>query len=183
MHLTSPRRESTRLRLRAVGPRLWRARYTFRVPGSWALRVRRMTARIGVGPYPEATFRPPGAPGCSPPSPANAIIREALGSNGLWALLEGGTFEDAHAAVLANVAGRDTKVVWRVGGRGEVAFTAIAPDGTPHGPNELVAHDGSNWARPGDEWGTKFGFDQPGCWQIHVTRADVAADLWLIVRS
>jgi hypothetical protein len=28
-----------------------------------------------------------------------------------------------------------------------------------------------------------FGFDQTGCWQIHVTRADVAADLWLFVRS
>jgi len=142
-----------------------------------------MSAMVGVGPYPEATFRPWGAPGCSPPSPAKAITREALGSNGLWALLEGGTFEDAHAAVLGNVVGSDTKVVWRVGGWGDVAFTAIAPDGTRHGPKTLVPHDGSNWARPGDEWGSEFGFDQTGCWQIHVARAGVAADLWLIVRS
>ena len=183
LRLTSPRKETVRLRLRAAGAARWRARYIFRVPGSWKLSLRRTSMFVGVGPYPEATFTPLGAAGCSPPSPANAITREARGSNGLWALFEGGTFEDAHAAVLGNVAGRSTKIVWRVGGTGDANFVAIAPDGTRRGPTDVVPHDGSNWVRPGDEWGSMFGFDQTGCWQIHVTRADVAADLWLFVRS
>jgi hypothetical protein len=183
VHLTSPRKESVRVRLRRAGPALWRARYTFRVPGLWRLKLRRLSTSVRVGPYPESTFNPPGAAGCAPPSPANAITREARGSDRLWALFEGGTMEDPHAAVLGHVVGRDTKVVWRVGGTGPVSFIAIAPDGTQHGPIELVPHDGSNWARPGDEWGSKFAFGQTGCWRIHVVRLDLRSDLWLIVRS
>jgi len=46
----------------------------------------------------------------------------------------------------------------------------------------VIVH-GSTWQRPGDEWGSSFRFDAPGCWQIHATRSDVNGDLWLLVHS
>jgi hypothetical protein len=181
--LTTPRRTSARLRLRRVSRTLWRSAYTFPIPGSWRLAFRNASRRVEVGPYPESTFVPPGAPGCSPPSPANAITREARGSGTLWALLEGGEFADPHAAVLDGVIGRATKIVWRMGGEGDLRLSAIAPSGATVAPAEVRAHDASSWKRPGDEWGSLFAFSQAGCWRLHAERADDASDLWLIVRS
>jgi hypothetical protein len=43
------------------------------------------------------------------------------------------------------------------------------------------AHTGSNWDHPGDEVGTGFTFAHAGCWNIRVSRSDVAGDLWLEV--
>jgi hypothetical protein len=141
------------------------------------------TLRVAVAPYPESTFAPLGAPGCSPASPANAISREARGSGSLWALLDVARLSDQHAAVLDGVVGKETKIVWRMSGRGDLRLSAIAPDGATVAPNWIELHAGSNWNRPGDEWGSGLTFSRAGCWQLHAARADDAGDVWLLVRS
>ena len=40
-------------------------------------------------------------------------------------------------------------------------------------------HSGSTYDRPGDEWGTGFLFDEPGCWHIHLQRTVRAGDVWM----
>jgi hypothetical protein len=159
----------------------WRGTLTLTKPGPWTLHAGGASATVSVLPPPASTFAPPGAAGCAPPSPANALTREALGTNGLWALF--GALADAHTAVIDAAVGKQTKIVWRFGGSGNATFTAVAPDGTQVAPTSLEPHAGSNWMRPGDEWGSLFVFTQPGCWQIHAARTDNAGDLWLLVRS
>ena len=73
-------------------------------------------------------------------------------------------------------AGSELKIVWRVTGDGDLTVSAERPDGSAgvltFGPQ---AHSGSNFSRPGDEWGTGFLFDVPGCWQLEVRRGEVHA--------
>jgi hypothetical protein len=147
------------------------------------LAFKNITRRVEVAPYLESTFTPPGAAGCLPPSPANAITREVRGSGTLWALLESGIFADPHGAALDDVVGKETKIVWRRSGQGDLQLSAIVPDGGIVGPERIEAHGGSNWRRPGDEWGSVFTFSKPGCWQLHAERAGGTADIWLLVRS
>jgi hypothetical protein len=183
VRLITPRRTTVRLRLRRVSRKLWRGTYTFAFPGTWTLKLKSARRFIRIGPYPESTFVPPGAPGCSPPSPANAITREARGSGTLWALIDGGTFGAPRAAVLDGVVGKATKIIWRMGGQGDLRLSAISPGDATVAPTELKAHDGSNWKRPGDEWGSMFTFSQAGCWRLHAERASDVGDLWLLARS
>ena len=42
-------------------------------------------------------------------------------------------------------------------------------------------HRSSSWNHPGDEVGTGFNFPHPGCWDVHVAKPTVDADLWLNV--
>ena len=67
--------------------------------------------------------------------------------------------------------GREIKIVWRMTGEGAVALSATGPTGrriTPlWGPEP---HTGSNWVRPGDEWGSGWRFPEPGCWTVHLIR-------------
>jgi len=99
----------------------------------------------------------------------------------LWALF----FADLRSsqAVSDGIVGKETKIVWRIQGAGDASFAAISPDGSRLAPSWVTYHGGSPWNRPGDEWGTGFVFSQPGCWQLHVERADNDGDLWLLVRS
>jgi hypothetical protein len=147
-----------------------------------ALAAAKVTARA-----PEAsTFEPPGEPGCSPPSPVNRTTGEARGvasSGDLWALFFVRFTSDQTAVLSSSVLGQRTKIAWRMRGSGDAAFTAIAPNGVRVAPAAVQFHGGSSWTRPGDEWGTEFVFSQPGCWQLHAQRSDVAGDLWLLVRS
>jgi hypothetical protein len=77
---------------------------------------------------------------------------------------------------------QETKIVWRVSGSGDVAFRAYGPDGQVvrlvWGPE---AHAGSNWSRPGDEWGTAFRFPVAGCWTVRATRGSDHAAVGLLV--
>jgi hypothetical protein len=70
----------------------------------------------------------------------------------------------------------ELKIVWRVTGEGEPTVSAERPDGSAgvltFGPE---AHPASNFDRPGDEWGTGFRFDMPGCWHLDVRRGAVHA--------
>jgi hypothetical protein len=70
-----------------------------------------------------------------------------------------------------------------MGGQGDLRLSAVAPGGETIAPAEVKAHDGSNWKRPGDEWGSLFAFPKAGCWQLHAERGNEVADLWLIARS
>jgi hypothetical protein len=80
--------------------------------------------------------------------------------------------------------GDDLKIVWRMTGEGDLAVSYTTPDDQPR---ELVfgpeRHDGGTYDRPGDEWGTGFRFDQPGCWHIHLQRTVGARDVWLNVAA
>jgi hypothetical protein len=163
---------SVRARLRPVVPHHWHATLTFPKPGSWTLRVAGLSTAVVVQPPPESTFAPPGALGCAPPSPANAVTGEILGTNGLWALV----------GTLDVVAGRQTKIILKLGGSGDPTFVALAPDRTRVMPDEMQPHAASTWLRPGDEWGSGWTFPQPGCWDLHAERGGVASDLWLVVR-
>ena len=77
---------------------------------------------------------------------------------------------------------QEVKFVWRMTGSGPLHIAAYSPGGQHiapvWGPEE---HGGSNWRRPGDEWGTGFNFSIPGCWNIHFTRDQAAGDVWLQV--
>jgi len=187
----SPNGATSRVRLRHVGKMLWRAAFTFRYSGAWIVRAHGVSKQVLVqAPLaalpPASTFVPLGEPDCRPPSPANAITHEARGAattGDLWAVGFVPNLAEPRQAVLTGVVGKKFKIVWRMLGSGGATFTAIAPDESRMAPAELQIHGGSNWNRPGDEWGSIFVFTQPGCWQIHAQRADNAGDLWLLVRS
>ncbi|WP_319462743.1 hypothetical protein [Micromonospora sp. RTP1Z1] len=82
----------------------------------------------------------------------------------LWALL----FVDDNGLQ----AGREEKIVFRMTGRGALSIQAAGPGGTVE-PTWLEEHGpgGSNWQRPGDEWGTGWIFPAAGCWTVTATRA------------
>jgi hypothetical protein len=89
-----------------------------------------------------------------------------------WALL---FFETAHAE-------EDEKIVWRITGEGDT-FEAQAQneDGAIIQPIWIEYHGGSNWQRPGQEWGTGFNFPTAGCWTIIVTRGETIGTISLNV--
>jgi hypothetical protein len=66
---------------------------------------------------------------------------------------------------------REIKIAWRMTGDGPLTLHATGPRGRRvaplWGPEE---HAGSNWDRPGDEWGSGWRFPQPGCWTVHLVR-------------
>jgi hypothetical protein len=78
----------------------------------------------------------------------------------------------------------EIKIVWRVTGEGDVSVQALGPDGSTlppvWGPE---GHIGSNWDRPGDEWGTGWVFPEPGCWSIEVERGDAVAYMDVDIRA
>ena len=74
--------------------------------------------------------------------------------------------------------GDEAKIVWRLTGEGDVSFRAIGPDGEVQGltwgPDK---HAGSNWARPGDEWGTGWILPSKGCWTLEATRGSAVLSI------
>jgi hypothetical protein len=72
----------------------------------------------------------------------------------------------------------EIKIVWRVTGDGDLAIEALGPGDTSINPDWGPAvHGGSNWERPGDEWGTGWTFPEVGCWTFEVHRGDSTAQL------
>lgn len=69
--------------------------------------------------------------------------------------------------------GEEVKFVLRMTGEGDLDVSATQPDGSAGeiawGPE---AHGGSNFQRPGDEWGFGVTFTEPGCWTIEVSRTE-----------
>ena len=101
-------------------------------------------------------------------------VQGTMQSDGeLWALL---FFDKAHAQ-------QDEKIVWRMTGTGgPFKDQAQHEDGTiihPIWGPEF--HGGSNWERPGDEWGTGFNFPKPGCWTLTATLGATVGEIRLEV--
>jgi hypothetical protein len=168
------------VRLRRAGARVWRGTFVFGVGGRWTVRAYGQSAVVVARLPAPAAFAPPGEPGCTPPSPANAGSLEIRGTGGLWAFAG---VSSPHAAVLDGVLGKQTKIVWRMVGSGDLDLVAIAPDGSRVPPDWLDPHGSSTWTRPGAEWGSGFTFTQTGCWDLHAVRQGASGDVWLVVRS
>lgn len=118
-----------------------------------------------------------GLQNCRPASPIDNSsvgpeIQGTASNAELWALLQSYTVPPK-----AQV---DVKIVWRMTGSGDFTIVAFGPHGIKISPSEgPEAHTGSNWNRPGDEWGTVFIFPAIGCWDIHATRDKSSGDVWL----
>ena len=127
---------------------------------------------LPASPVVDVGFSTPRVSDCRPSPPADALT--AVEGSHLWALV---------FAPLPIRAGVDTKIVWRIGGRGLFNIAAKTTDGTTSrltfGP---TFHDSSSWIIPNtDEWGTGFIFPTPGCWRVHASRADTAGDVYFLV--
>ncbi len=126
---------------------------------------------------PMTMFRPLGREGCEPPSPL--VVAESLATSDeivVWALLEV-SVPPSELAV-----GDDAKIVWRSSGSGDFDVYAISPGGkTAQSDPPVTSHLGSNWKRPGDEWGSYFELFEPGCWKFRVQHGTESARLWLMV--
>lgn len=123
-----------------------------------------------------------GRPGCTPASP---ITNRSAG------LEVHGTSTDASLYGLLMPAGpvpiradEQVKIVWRMTGHGPLRLTQTSPRGATAPPQwgpEL--HSGSNYHRPGGEWGAGYRFTTAGCWRLHAARGSATADVWLRVKA
>lgn len=62
-------------------------------------------------------------------------------------------------------------------GDGDVSVVASSPAGEIIEPFWLEAHGGSNWDRPGHEWGTLWELSELGCWTFTVHRGGASAQI------
>jgi hypothetical protein len=122
-------------------------------------------------------------------SARDSVACAATTNVGTLRALQGVHVPSAHGSVWALVQGQvpakvghSLKVVWRVTGSGPLHVTFTSPSGRPKtldfGPDP---HGASTFRHPGDEWGTGFGFDAPGCWKIRVARAGARATVGITV--
>ena len=130
---------------------------------------------------PAGEFGAPGAENCEPASPI--VGSEALGTvvdpdDSAFADLQG----DLREAVLVSD-GDPYKIVVRLTGEGELAVRVTDPTGADRAPGwGPEPHGGSNYERPGDEWGIGFDFDSPGCWQVEMIRgSETMSRFWFVV--
>jgi hypothetical protein len=79
------------------------------------------------------------------------------------------------------VAGTQLKIVVRMTGSGPFHIKALGPDGQTVKHTWIEAHSGSNWTRPGDEWGTGWKLPTAGCWHLHAMRPHASGNIWLEV--
>jgi hypothetical protein len=117
-----------------------------------------------------------GAPECDPASP---ILGDVVQGTGVGSTTAFGLLELTGTGVTV---AKPIKLVVRMTGSGDLSADVTAPDGSTReldwGPE---AHGGSNFDRPGDEWGLGFTFDAPGCWAIDLHRAGgEEATFWLV---
>ena len=77
---------------------------------------------------------------------------------------------------------RVVKVVWHMTGSGPLTLAAYDPRGRSvalaWGPE---AHGGSNYERPGDEWGSGYRFRDRGCHRLTARRTKGSAEVWVRV--
>lgn len=101
-------------------------------------------------------------------------IQTAMKPSGeLWALL---FFDKAYAK-------KDEKIVWKIsatGGKFDI-YAQHANGVIIHPTWGPEYHGGSNWDRPGDEWGTGFNFPEPGCWTLTVSLGETMGKIYLDV--
>src|SRR5262249_40779615 len=121
------------------------------------------TVRVTPTPTPTASA-PPATATCNSPTPiqqgsvgleAQGTVTSASSTSAeteapqLWALFQPSVWPARADTYL--------KIVWRMTGSGNLSLVAIGPDGRRLAPHEgPTAHGGSNWDRPGNEWGSSF---------------------------
>jgi hypothetical protein len=119
---------------------------------------------------------------CGHPSPIRlAAIGPEVTGRGAGAQL--------HGLVMARrfplVAGpHNVKIVWRMTGSGPLKLAAYDEQGKrvplAWGPEE---HGGSNYRRPGDEWGSGYFFKRAGCYRLTARRTVGSAEAWLRIKA
>lgn len=137
----------------------------------WSVSITSATVVVGVSDGASCPVTPQTTSSLGLPE----LHADAFGGD-VWALLLSGPTIWANSAV---------SIVWKATGSGAFNVFASGPGDSQlaptSGPNP---HGGSNWQRPGDEWGTTFTFPQPGCWELHASRgASLSGDVWLMVSA
>ncbi len=127
----------------------------------------------------ESASNDPGTPSCQPTEteqePLIGPEVRAISSTGAegWALIFLNLPGPPGDPLVIPASEEPVKIVWRLTGDGDVTFRATDPHGNIQelawGPD---AHGGSSWLRPGDEWGTGWLLDIPGCWTFEATRGN-----------
>jgi hypothetical protein len=121
------------------------------------------------------------AAGCDPASPITSTpsLGPEVQGSGNNATLYGLIMTQKPMPVRVD---EDVKIVWRMTGSGPLQLSTVSPEGTAvalqWGPE---AHSGSNYDRPGNEWGAGYLFTTAGCWHLHAQRTTGSADVWLEV--
>ena len=207
----SPHGRAFRLRVTHVRRNVWAGTFRFGREGRWQVRVAnygpsyrhapgarpRLSVRVRTRPPtpPPAGFGPLGQPGCNPPSPRHRAddffaAAEVFGTSfggAFWALFAfqpASSWASADAAVFDGLVGRELKVVCRLTGGWPSSFRAFGPTGALS-PRWSQPHAGSDWQRPGYEWGAGFVFPQAGCWEIQAEHAPTltSGTVSLLIRS
>ena len=78
---------------------------------------------------------------------------------------------------------RSVKIVWRMTGSGPLKLAAYDAHGRKVPLAWIEPHGGSNYHRPGDEWGSGYHFLRPGCYRLTARRTVGSAEAWLRVRA
>lgn len=124
-------------------------------------------------PSPSAAPVSPGTENCplSPAEPPDLALRGDTNAGQLWAMPPGPWQPSVDERF---------QVTLKVTGSGDLAVTAIDPDGEEIlpslGPVRQFGTD-PGFARPGTEWDMVFDFQKAGCWQIEVRRGDLQGRL------
>lgn len=141
-----------------------------------------VTATGCSGPTLQESLNPElGKAGCKPASPA-------AGPDQNFEIIGTPIAEDASASGLffeGEKAG-ERKFVVRVTGQGDLATEFTSPAGEPAelawGP-EPHTGSSSSYDRPGDEWGMGLNLDEPGCWELALSRdGEPTATFWFDVQ-
>jgi hypothetical protein len=138
----------------------------------------------GCGGAPQAAAPKTTGPeaSCASPSPiaVGKIGPEVVG-RGKGAQLHGLVMARAFPLAASR---HDVKIVWRMTGSGPLAVAAYDAQGRKvplaWGPEP---HGGSNYRRPGDEWGVGYRFAEPGCYRLTARRSEGSAEVWLRIRA
>ena len=164
-------------------------RHFFTAQGSAWPYVRTMTSRLVAG-FASAALAAgactsgDGAAGSSPTAPL-AVPTQSLPSVPGQEVRASSTTMQAWALLYEPSPwkpGQEVKVVWRATGTGDFRVVAIGPQSQEVPPvSGPTKHFGSNWERPGEEWGTFFRLNEPGRWQLRVQRGSSTATLPLEV--
>ncbi|MEN0130868.1 MAG: hypothetical protein AAGC49_15635 [Brevundimonas sp.] len=94
--------------------------------------------------------------------------------------LPGGSVDGTSVSALAERSssgpvrvGEQVKFILRMAGNGDLAVSAIDPDGREWDPDwGPEAHGSSNFGGAGDEWGFGVTFPVAGCWTIELRRTE-----------
>jgi hypothetical protein len=122
---------------------------------------------------------PPTSQPCSSPTPIQRGPNgpEAQGSS------TGGQFWALTPFLSSGTVDASEKFVLGMTGSGPLNMTAIGPAGEVTGPARLDFHGPATGNRPGEEWGSAWIFDEPGCWDMHAVRGNVTGDIWFNVAA